>query len=72
MEYGIGLNSVKDVVEKYNGEVKTEYDDREFCIRIILYTDNYCWKDIYKILCMYVILLMLLSVSCTLSAVKDD
>ena len=30
MEYGIGLNSVKDVVEKYNGEVKTEYDDREF------------------------------------------
>lgn len=42
MEHGIGLNSVKDVVEKYNGEFKTEYDDREFCIRIILYTDNYC------------------------------
>lgn len=42
IEHGIGLNSVKDVVEKYNGEVETEYDDREFCIRIILYTDNYC------------------------------
>lgn len=42
LEHGIGLNSVNDAVEKYNGEVKTEYDDREFCIRIILYTDNYC------------------------------
>lgn len=42
IEHGIGLNSVQDVVEKYNGEVRMEYDDREFCIRIILYTDNYC------------------------------
>lgn len=42
IEHGIGLNSVQDVVEKYNGEVKIEYDDREFCIRIILYMDNYC------------------------------
>ncbi len=42
LEHGIGLKSVQDVVEKYNGEVRMEYDDREFCIRIILYIDNYC------------------------------
>ena len=42
IEHGIGLNSVQEVVQKYNGEVEMEYDDREFCIMIVLYMNNYC------------------------------
>jgi sensor histidine kinase regulating citrate/malate metabolism len=34
--HGIGLQNVKDAVEKYHGYLKTEYEKEIFCVRIVL------------------------------------
>lgn len=36
-EHGIGLESVKRIVEKYNGEMKIDYTKQEFWVDIFLY-----------------------------------
>lgn len=37
LKHGIGLNNVRRVVEKYSGQIHTEYTDDEFKIKIIMY-----------------------------------
>lgn len=36
--HGIGLKSVKFVVDKYDGTMDIKYDDNQFCIDIVLYS----------------------------------
>ena len=36
-EHGIGLESVKKIVEKYNGEMKVDHTREEFWVDILLY-----------------------------------
>lgn len=40
MEHGIGLKSVEEAVQKYDGAVKIDYDDKEFRVKIVLYIDE--------------------------------
>ncbi|MDE7424669.1 MAG: ATP-binding protein [Lachnospiraceae bacterium] len=35
--YGIGLQSVNTIVEKYNGLLEIEHNDQEFTVSILLY-----------------------------------
>lgn len=35
--HGIGLESVKDVIKKYSGNIDYEYDDKEFHVMVMLY-----------------------------------
>lgn len=35
--HGIGLKSIKSIVEKYNGEIKVTHTDTEFSVRILLF-----------------------------------
>lgn len=37
--HGIGLKSVRTVVEHYNGNMEIEYDEQVFCVRIMIYTE---------------------------------
>lgn len=36
-DHGIGLASVRRMVEKYNGDIKIEYTNQEFIVRIVMY-----------------------------------
>lgn len=36
-EHGIGLTSVRKAIEKYNGDMRLEYTDKEFIVRILMY-----------------------------------
>lgn len=36
-DHGIGLASVRRMVEKYNGDIRIEYTDEEFIVRIVMY-----------------------------------
>lgn len=38
--HGVGLESVKQVVESCNGDMEIEYTDRRFMVRILLYLSN--------------------------------
>lgn len=38
--HGIGIASVKKIVEKYGGEVKIEYSKEEFKVKVFLYVPN--------------------------------
>lgn len=38
--HGIGLNSVKNIVEKYNGTISINYSDEEFMVDILLYNNQ--------------------------------
>ncbi|WP_216563979.1 sensor histidine kinase [Eubacterium sp. MSJ-13] len=40
IEHGIGLKSVEEAVEKYDGAVKIDYDNNEFRVKIVLYIDE--------------------------------
>ena len=36
-QHGIGLNSVRKIVEKYNGTMDIHASDQTFCVKVILY-----------------------------------
>lgn len=36
-KHGLGLKSIKEAVEKYNGDINIEYDDNVFSVYLILY-----------------------------------
>lgn len=39
-EHGIGLMNVREVVEKYNGDIKVETQNELFCVKVLLYVDE--------------------------------
>ena len=45
--HGYGIESVKHIVNKYNGEVKFEYDNRIFAVRITMeiLKEKSLWKN---------------------------
>lgn len=38
--HGIGINSIKDILEKYNGEMDIEYTKELFTVTILIYTNK--------------------------------
>lgn len=39
-QHGIGLNSVRKIVEKYNGTMDIHASDQTFCVKVILYIEH--------------------------------
>ena len=34
--HGIGLKSVRQIVEKYQGDIKIQYDEEHFCVTVMI------------------------------------
>lgn len=37
MNHGLGLKSIEKIVEKYDGNLKIEYDDHLFSVTVLIY-----------------------------------
>jgi len=37
-EHGLGIASVERAIKKYNGEIKIDYDDSSFCVKLLIFT----------------------------------
>jgi sensor histidine kinase regulating citrate/malate metabolism len=35
-QHGIGTENIKDIVTKYRGEVRFDFDDEMFCVRVVM------------------------------------
>lgn len=45
MQYGIGISSVKKIVEKYNGNMEIKHRNQRFFVKIILYLSSIVGKN---------------------------